>query len=133
MKIVEYVKKFLKWVKMFSLKQEKEKLKSPVSVKDVSTNSLKKRKSKIRRMKNNNRKTYLRRRRQFLKAYKKTHGVFKCYICGNSPLIDGLDDSKFLSDDRKLTIDHFIPLKDGGRYLDSRNFRVCCKRCNSRR
>lgn len=54
---------------------------------------------------------------------------FDCYICGTKNLIN--DPTAPVK--KRLTVDHFVSLKDGGNYLDINNFRVCCYKCNQKK
>jgi len=65
----------------------------------------------------------------YLQRYKQTYGILRCAYCGKKNLkINGKNKGATTA-----TLEHIIPLNDGGVYFDPENITIACSKCNNRR
>lgn len=80
---------------------------------------------------------YLIERHRYLNNIKKETGDLVCHYCGKSHLDIGYIEQEFLYLNNKnknlATIDHVVPASTGIDILDTKNWVVACKKCNSRK
>lgn len=70
--------------------------------------------------------------RNFLKAELKKKGKLCCTYCKN-PHLKIEWENMVVPQDSKATIDHVIPISNGGGVFDVRNIVVACGKCNSKK
>jgi len=68
--------------------------------------------------------------REFLTEQKEIHGDLVCAYCGEPHLVIEME-GMIVSQRRKATIDHIVPLSKGVDFFDKRNLTVACGKCNS--
>ena len=68
--------------------------------------------------------------REFLTEQKEIHGDLVCTYCGTPHLIIEME-GMIVSQKRKATIDHIVPLSEGVDFFDKKNLTVACGKCNS--
>ena len=73
-------------------------------------------------------KRWNRARKAFVKKELETKGKLVCSYCGK-------DDLKIKSNKRheQCTVDHIIPVSQGGNQFDDRNFTISCYSCNKKK
>lgn len=71
-------------------------------------------------------------KKSFFKKIKKKFGKLKCQVCGNDDLIEnGIGRGK--QPDNLATIEHIIPISEGGfKYIET-NYLCTCNKCNNKR
>ncbi len=68
----------------------------------------------------------------YLTKIKAEKGVLSCTYCPRTNLIIEKK-GKRIPDSFKATIDHIIPISNGGARYDEKNICVCCGKCNSKK
>lgn len=70
--------------------------------------------------------------RTYLTKIKETTGNLTCTYCPKTDLIIELDGMK-VPNNIKATIDHIVPISQGGALFDYRNICVSCGKCNTKK
>ena len=70
--------------------------------------------------------------RRYLTNIQKKEGSVTCTYCKKPDLVIELEGMK-VPQNIKATIDHIIPISEGGPVFDSSNITPCCGKCNGRK